>query len=51
MLDRLQRIHPKCLTCTHFEASLRRCQRYGVEVPAPVQATGCEHWEYDEIPF
>ena len=50
MLAELDRVKPSCNTCVHFESS-KRCAKFDQAVPAEFQASGCDEWEYDEVPF
>lgn len=42
-----------CSNCTNFsDADIKPlCQKFNAEPPDEVLKTGCEHWEYDDIPF
>lgn len=40
-----------CNTCLQWSAANRRCMHWDAEPPAEVRSTGCESWEYDEVPF
>ena len=49
MLDRLNAIETNCLQCDHF--SNGRCAKYDAPVPQEFLAEGCDHWEWNGIPF
>jgi len=50
-LSHLESIGPRCKSCEHFVAAKGHCKRWNSPVPGDVQATGCEEWLYDNIPF
>lgn len=39
----------KCSDCQDFQQGV--CAKYNAEPPAEVQATGCDEWNWDQIPF
>lgn len=43
-------IKPNCTGCMLFVADANVCKRYG-PVPAEFIETGCDDWEYDDVPF
>lgn len=38
-----------CQDCTHWQQSV--CQKWNAEPPPEVVKTGCDEWNWDEIPF
>ncbi len=49
-LDVLNRINSNCHTCIKLEYS-GYCQQHKSSVPDDFKATGCDEWEWDDIPF
>ena len=40
----------QCLTCEHRGAG-DHCTKFNAVPPEHIIATGCDEWEYDQIPF
>lgn len=38
-----------CLDCTHWQQGV--CQKWNADPPPEVKKTGCDEWNWDEIPF
>lgn len=49
-LKHLESIEIKCNTC-EYGAHSGHCAKFEAVTPAEVQATGCEEWRHDGIPF
>lgn len=49
-LDRLEKFPPGCMTCLFLDAS-KVCLKYEARPPQDFYATGCDDWQFDEIPF
>lgn len=49
-LDVLNRINSNCHTCIKLEHS-GYCQQHKSIVPDDFKTTGCDEWEWDDIPF
>lgn len=48
-LEHLRSIKADCTTCWHFRQPL--CSLFDEAVPDGFVATGCESWEYNDVPF
>jgi hypothetical protein len=48
-LVRLDAINVACKTCQEWEQT--GCAKFDATPPVDVQKTGCEEWEFDNIPF
>jgi hypothetical protein len=48
-LVRLDAITVSCLSCKAWKPS--RCTKFDAVPPVDVQKTGCDEWEFDNIPF
>jgi hypothetical protein len=49
-LEKLERIQVSCKTCEQRGPNFL-CKRFEATVPEDVRLIGCEHWQYDPIPF
>lgn len=38
-----------CKGCSHFDGGT--CKRFNAQPPAEFLPQGCDHWDYDEVPF
>lgn len=47
----LESIPIKCPTCVNYQPVKGVCVKYQQSPPASVIETGCEEFEYDDIPF
>lgn len=41
---------PQCMNCEHLNRS-SKCDKFDAEPPAHILSTGCDAWEFDDIPF
>ena len=49
-LDVLNRIKPDCNSCVNLAES-GKCLVHKQDVPADFKSTGCDSWEWDDVPF
>lgn len=49
-LDVLERIKPDCNSCINLSAS-GDCLAHKASVPDDFKKTGCDQWEWDDVPF
>lgn len=48
-VNELERVQQGCAGCGHYR--LNRCERWDDAVPTSFQATGCDEWQWDQIPL
>lgn len=48
-LARVEEIKVQCASCLHWERGT--CTKYNATPPADVQASGCDEWHWDDVPF
>ena len=52
IIERTKNIDPSpCTECTHFKPTTTFCDLYQKEVPDHIEDTGCDKWEWNNIPF
>lgn len=49
-LERYERMRPSCASCVYLDGS-GWCAIWEAKPPAEFQASGCDRWEFDGVPF